>query len=132
MCGGCCGREPGTVSVTASELSALAASLGVSEDEFTRFYTWRKYGALSIREEPNYDCALLSRLASGPKCGVYSVRPAQCATFPFWPDVLKSKYSWDDYASSCPGMNSGAFHDGEEILQTLEKYSRDTVANFLK
>jgi len=122
-CGACCGRAPGTVRFTKGELSAMARSLGVAEEQFTRKYAWNKYGALSLREQPNYDCVFLKNSDEGPGCEIYCVRPSQCSTFPFWPDILKSSLSWELFASSCPGMNNGEFHDYEEILKISARYT---------
>jgi Fe-S-cluster containining protein len=131
QCGTCCGREPGTVSFTAPELDAMTHALAISSDEFLKLYTWKKYGNLSLREQPNYDCVFLYIDKSKISCKIYSARPAQCRTFPFWPEVLKNKLSWDNYSSSCPGMNCGEFHDYEEISQIVVRYIYDGVTKFL-
>ena len=36
-------------------------------------------------------------------CTVYPVRPLQCRTWPFWPENLSSKQSWDHAASAVMG-----------------------------
>jgi Fe-S-cluster containining protein len=130
-CGLCCGGAPGTVRFGASERSAIAHALGLSETEFDLHYTWRKYGVLSLREKPNYDCVFLKTEHGRAKCGIYEARPAQCSTFPFWPDVIESRRSWDDFALSCPGMNNGIFHGRDEISEILNAYLRDAAAEFL-
>jgi len=130
-CGACCGREPGTVSYTAEERSAMARALGISEDEFTLFYTWRKYGVLSIREKTNYDCVFLQINKSAYSCKIYPARPAQCGTFPFWPEILENRSSWEEYSLSCPGMNTGEFHNCEKISQIAVEYVFTGVAKFL-
>ena len=109
----------------------MADSLGVSEEQFTLLYTWRKYGVISLREEQNYDCVFLLKNEPNPGCGIYPSRPAQCAAFPFWPETLKSRRAWERYASSCPGMNNGEFHGYDEISRIAVRYAAGTVANFL-
>ncbi|MDR3280227.1 MAG: YkgJ family cysteine cluster protein [Synergistaceae bacterium] len=131
QCGACCGREPGTVSFTRLELEAMSRALGISNDEFLRLYTWEKYETLSLREQSNYDCVFLHMDKNNISCKIYSARPAQCGTFPFWPDTLKNKLSWDDYSLSCPGMNCGEFHSYEEISQIITRYIYDGVSKFL-
>jgi Fe-S-cluster containining protein len=136
QCGLCCGGAPGTVRFTASERSAMAYALGICETEFDILYTWEKYGVLSLREKPNYDCVFLKTGDGGAKyggaeCGVYGARPAQCRTFPFWPDVMESRRSWDDFSLSCPGMDDGLFHGRDEISEILGSYSKNTAAEFL-
>jgi Fe-S-cluster containining protein len=130
-CGLCCGGAPGTVCFTAPERSAMAYSLGIREAEFDILYTWEKYGVLSLREKPNYDCVFLKTENGGAECGVYKARPAQCRTFPFWPSVMESRRSWDDFALSCPGMDNGFFHGRDEISEILDSYSKNTTAEFL-
>jgi Fe-S-cluster containining protein len=95
----------------------MAAWFGLSIPLFRTLYAWRRYGVLSLRERSNYDCVFLDR--NPFRCSIYRVRPSQCRTFPFWPDVLENKRSWDRYAESCPGMNRGAFHDRDEIASNF-------------
>jgi Fe-S-cluster containining protein len=130
-CGCCCGGAPGTVRFSASERSAMAYALGIFETEFDLLYTWHKYGVLSLREKPNYDCVFLNTECGGAECGIYGARPAQCSTFPFWPDVMESRRSWDDFALSCPGMDNGLFHGHDEISEILDSYSKNTASRFL-
>jgi Fe-S-cluster containining protein len=98
----------------------MADALGVDIQEFRRLYVWCRYGKPSLRERSNYDCVFLE--PSARRCAIYSVRPCQCREFPFWPDVLSSKESWDRFALACMGMNQGAFHDHAEIVSRLYKY----------
>jgi Fe-S-cluster containining protein len=117
-CGRCCGESPGTVSFTEAEESAMSSALGISVFEFRALYVWRRYGAPSLRERENYDCVFLERVPL-LRCGIYDVRPLQCRTFPFWPEVMRSRSSWGRFADSCPGMNQGAFHDSRDIASLL-------------
>jgi Fe-S-cluster containining protein len=130
-CGRCCGGAPGTVRFSRTERSAMSRALTLSETEFDLLYTWRKYGVLSLREKPNYDCVFLNTEHDGGKCGIYESRPAQCRSFPFWPDVMESRSSWDYFALSCPGMNNGVLHGRDEITEILNSYSKNTIAKFL-
>jgi Fe-S-cluster containining protein len=109
----------------------MAYALDLSETEFDLLYTWRKYGVLSLREKPNYDCVFLKMELGGARCGVYAARPAQCGSFPFWPDVMESRRSWDDFALSCPGMNNGIFHGYDEISEILNAYAMNIAAEIL-
>ena len=130
-CGECCGSAPGTVRFTKGELSAMAGALGVTDEQFTETYAWDKYEVVSLREQSNYDCVFFKNAGDGPECEIYSVRPSQCSTFPFWPEILESPHSWKLYASSCPGMDNGEFHDFDKISKTSAKYTTDKVRNFL-
>ena len=42
------------------------------------------------------------------KCQIYSVRPTQCRTFPWWPQNLKSEKEWQEAARYCEGIHPEA------------------------
>lgn len=101
-CGKCCTGFPGTVWVTPSEMEEIAASLNLSSDDFMKKYTRRIKDRYSLNEHPKtFDCVFLK----GKKCEIYSVRPKQCRTFPWWPENLESKEHWEETASCCEGIN---------------------------
>lgn len=116
QCGNCCTGAPGYVWVSEIEISALALRIGLEEREFRRRYTRRvPRRGVSLVEKPNHDCVFFER---GRGCTVYSDRPRQCRTWPFWRGVLRDAESWQGAASGCPGMNRGPLHDAVEIAAT--------------
>jgi uncharacterized protein len=38
---------------------------------------------------------------------VHSVKPVQCRTYPFWPELVEHRDVWDYEAKKCPGINTG-------------------------
>jgi Fe-S-cluster containining protein len=101
-CGGCCTGSPGYIWVSDQEIVQIADHLKVSIDHFMQNYVRYVDGKLSLLEDhKNYDCVFLK----DKKCSIYSVRPKQCRTFPWWPRHLKSKEDWDAAASYCEGIN---------------------------
>ena len=116
-CTRCCGGAPGDVFVTRGEVEQIAAHLKIDVEEFEASYV-RHYssGLLSLTERPNGDCIMLNE---GKGCGVYDVRPKQCRDFPFWPEVMKSPFSWLKEAQRCPGINVGETHDSVRITNLL-------------
>jgi len=40
------------------------------------------------------------------KCSIYEVRPTQCRTFPFWPELM-TKLKYEDLKKHCPGIGIG-------------------------
>lgn len=101
-----------------AEIAALARRLGLSDAEFRAVYTRRLRGAeLSLRERQNGDCVFWSE-ARG--CGVYSDRPRQCRSFPFWASIVHSRERWEEEAQGCPGMNAGPLRDAPWIRRTSE------------
>ncbi|MEI6231716.1 MAG: YkgJ family cysteine cluster protein [Planctomycetota bacterium] len=117
-CVRCCGGAPGDVFVTREEVDAIAAFKAIPvqefEDKFVRHYYSLK--RMSLTERRNGDCILLD---SAKGCSVYDVRPKQCRDYPFWPEVMKSVFSWIKEADRCPGIQVGEVHEAPKIADLL-------------
>ena len=113
-CGDCCTGAPGYVWVNAEEIQAIADVLEMDVEQFEDTYV-RKIGIRkSLKELPtSYDCVLLD--GETRKCTVYSARPRQCRTWPFWDSNLKTKEDWIRTCVECPGSGSGKLHSLNEI-----------------
>lgn len=100
--------------VSDAEIAALARRLELEDAEFRVLYTRElRDGGIALRERGNRDCVFYDRDASG--CGVYSDRPRQCRSWPFWDAVVHSPERWAEEARECPGMNRGPLHSAETI-----------------
>jgi len=102
-CGKCCTWK-GNVFIDDEDIQKMSSFLHLTENEFTKKYVRfdkdeRKF---KLDADKNGDCFFFTK---DKKCSIYTVKPKQCSTFPFWPDVLRSKDSWDGYAKFCEGMN---------------------------
>ncbi|MBY0528883.1 MAG: YkgJ family cysteine cluster protein [Rhabdochlamydiaceae bacterium] len=101
-CGECCTGAPGYVWVSDEEITAIAEHLSISEAEFIKKYTHLIQGKRSLKEDPdNYDCIFLKER----RCDIYSVRPKQCRTFPWWLENVKNRKAWEETAARCEGIN---------------------------
>lgn len=122
-CVRCCGGAPGDVFVTDDEIKALAKHVKIPvqdfHDSFVRHYS---SGKMSLIEQRNGDCILLD---GGKGCSVYEARPKQCRDFPFWPDIMKSPFSWLKEAQRCPGINVGDVHAAPKIIELLKTQQDD-------
>ncbi len=114
-CGNCCtGR--GTVRVSDEEIAALSRRLGLSDEVFRGIYTrGLRDGGVSLPETGALDCVLYDRERG---CTVYSDRPRQCRTWPFWRGVVHLRERWSEEAEDCPGMNRRPLHGAEWIAIT--------------
>ena len=128
QCGNCCTGGPGFVWISDEEVERLAQFMKLSVEE-TRSKYCRKVGRRwSLNEhrtrEGNYDCVFLTSIPdSRPKkkelspgqaiphpkrgCSIYSVRPLQCRTWPFWHSNLENEEMWEIAGRKCPGLNRG-------------------------
>ncbi|MFH1378011.1 MAG: YkgJ family cysteine cluster protein [Planctomycetota bacterium] len=110
----CCCGGPGDVSLSNADIQRITAFLGISVVRFKKEYTRTGYrGGVSLIDIPerNYSCMFLGETG----CRIYPVRPAQCRTFPFWPDIIASLSRWDDEKPNCPGVGRGRWYSADEI-----------------
>ncbi len=108
-CGACCTGAPGYVWVTREEINQLAETLHLTPEIFIQKYTRRIGHRLSLIEDSKtFDCVFLK----DKKCTVYSARPKQCRTFPWWKENLTDRAAWEEAASRCEGIN----HPESEIV----------------
>jgi uncharacterized protein len=119
QCGNCCSGPPGYVWFNQQEAQTMAAGLQLDVPTFLRRYAHTVNGRWTLNERtgPNgYDCVFLQRDDQGKAlCSIYPVRPQQCRTWPFWPELLQSPAAWERASRKCPGMNKGTFYPVEKI-----------------
>jgi uncharacterized protein len=130
QCGNCCTGGPGYVWVSEQEIQRLAAFLELTPEQVLSRYC-RKFGdrwSFKERRTPagNYDCVFLKEIDAPARpvgrelpqgapvpqkrriCSIYSMRPLQCRTWPFWGSLLSGKQAWDNAGRKCPGINRGS------------------------
>ncbi len=131
QCGNCCTGPPGTVWFTDEEGRRIARTLGVETTEFYKRYARKVDGRWSLREHTavggSYDCVFLDRTSADGKtgCSIYTERPAQCRTWPFWPENLTSRQKWETVKrrTPCPGMGNGQLVPVDQIRILREESS---------
>jgi Fe-S-cluster containining protein len=117
QCGDCCTGAPGYVWVNKAEMERLAEELGLPLDQFERQYV-RKVGIRhSLVEHLNGDCVFFDTQTR--KCRVYSARPRQCRTWPFWDSNVRSEEAWRRTSEICPGCNQGDLVPLEQVIQQV-------------
>jgi Fe-S-cluster containining protein len=123
-CGNCCSGAPGTVRVDDAEIAALARRVGLRDEEFRAAYTrGLRRGERSLRERSDGTCVFYDARRG---CTVYTDRPRQCRTWPFWRAVVHSPERWAEEARDCPGMNRGPLHPAARIdLTARDDGTRD-------
>ncbi len=116
QCGDCCTGAPGFVWVNNEEIAEIAKLLGIEDvDEFEKLYVRQVGIRKSLREFPNGDCVFFD--PEKRNCTVYSARPRQCRTWPFWDSNLKSETDWRHTCEICPGSGKGKLYTIEQIDQ---------------
>lgn len=114
-CGDCCTGGAGYVWVNGEEIAKLAALVKMSIEDFEDEYV-RKVGVRkSLIEYENGDCAFFDNKSR--KCTVYTARPRQCRTWPFWDSNLRTPETWAATCDACPGSGQGKLHQIEAIQE---------------
>jgi Fe-S-cluster containining protein len=92
------------------EIRSIARHLGLELDTFGQRFLRRVGRRLSLIDKSNHDCIFWE-----DGCSVYSVRPRQCRTFPFWDRHLQSSTAWQAAAGECAGIGDGRLYQLSEI-----------------
>lgn len=126
MCGNCCTGPEGYVLFTDAEATRLAARLKITLDDFRRDYVKDTFLGPSLKEKLSphgLDCIFLDRekFPGRAVCGVYEDRPAQCRTWPFWPNIVKARETWNNASRTCPGINKGNLVPPDQIRILRDK-----------
>lgn len=126
QCGNCCSGPPGAVWLTDAEEDAIARELRLDPEVFRARYVRRIGARRSLREvvrEGRHDCIFLDRESHPGRatCSIYRVRPLQCRTWPWWPEVVETPGAWEETRrrTPCPGMGQGQLHSLVEITVGL-------------
>ena len=106
-CGDCC-RTPGIVELDLEELEALGHFLGQTPAQLLRELplTWRP-------ADQNFELVAVAScplLAPDGHCSVEPVKPQQCRSYPFWPEITDTRRAWRAEARRCEGIDHPAGH----------------------
>jgi len=134
QCGNCCTGPPGYVWISREEIVRLAEFLKITPQETVEKYCRKVDGRFSLKErrtpEGLYDCIFLKEQPAAPgegqaiasrrkACSVYSVRPLQCRTWPFWPENLSSPSGWKHAGKRCHGIDHGNRHFTQQQIESI-------------
>jgi Fe-S-cluster containining protein len=106
-------------------MTRAARLLGVSLAALRRRIWWRREKGFLVVDAPKGGPCPFHDADKG--CTVYAARPVQCRTWPFWPEVVRRRRSWERAATECEGMNQGPRHGVLEIEAELARSRRAGV-----
>lgn len=117
QCHNCCrGGQPGWVYPTRQEMERIARRLDITAYAFKKRYVVKDpNGEASLKMRGNGDCIFWK-----DGCCIYTVRPRQCRTYPFWSENLESPEAWAEVKSTCHGAGRGKLYKLEEIRSILK------------
>lgn len=103
-----------------TDLPRMAQFLGVPIDAFESKYVSRTARHIRLRKPPDRQC----HFHRDNKCAIHPVKPVQCRTFPFWPELIESEEAWDEAAAYCPGMGRGELVQIEAATEIASEMHR--------
>jgi Fe-S-cluster containining protein len=116
--GNCCVShgEFGFVYVTKSDRQNMAKLLGMTTAAFTKKHCNKTDDFFHLKDNGE-DCSFLKN----KRCTIYTARPMQCRTWPFWPETMSAKSWKKEVMGFCPGVNKGPVRDATEIQTALDQ-----------
>lgn len=101
-CINCCNMK-GYVYLTEDDLKRAAKFVGMSARAFEAKYVYRTRHQMRFRKPRDKQCPFLEEGG----CSIHSANPTQCRTFPFWPEIVKTRANWHKIGRYCPGIGKG-------------------------
>ncbi len=115
-CTKCC-EEQGFVYLTEEDITRLAGFLGLAQAEFEARHVYRTKNLRRLRVPRYAQCAFLK----DGGCSVHEAKPLQCASFPYWPELLASRRAWHETGRRCPGIGRGGLVNIEAARRVAEE-----------
>ena len=97
-------RSYGYVYLSKKDLANIVNYFNISINLFKKKYCDYSDGYLHLKEiHSNGNCQFLDN----KRCTIYTARPTQCRTWPFWKENMNSKKWNKEILSFCPGIGKG-------------------------
>ena len=114
-CGRCCTRT-GLVLFEDEDVARISAHLELAPEVFrARFLTYDE-GLWFVDVHEGLPCVFLDEQS---KCTVHEVKPIQCSSYPFWPELFESRDAWLSERPHCEGIGQGRRYTRDEILARM-------------
>ncbi|HEX5052197.1 MAG TPA: YkgJ family cysteine cluster protein [Planctomycetota bacterium] len=102
--GNCCSIPGGIVRVTAEDVAAIAAHLGLPVAAFSGLYLQPGHGDQRLLKEGLGGRCVFLKDGAQAECAIHPVRPDRCRQWPFWPEVRDDPALRERVLRTCPGI----------------------------
>lgn len=128
QCGACCSRE-GSVLVYRDEAKRIAPRYrpgAKPADLAGGLWTWNDfYDSWMIEIRKGGKCPFLIN----DKCTIHDIKPRQCATYPFWDEVVDTEETWREEALLCEGINNEEKLYPPDLIEMIKREQQSTYEN---
>lgn len=128
--GKCCSApKDNYLFLTDGDVTAIEFASGKSRLEFSEHYDFKttrfkrsgRFRVMKMNEDRR--CPFLK---GGHLCGIHDFKPVQCATWPFWPEIVADVEIQEAASQFCEGIGKG---DELPIKEQNEKVLQQTRAD---
>jgi len=121
-CGGCCRThgqddEYAFVYLSSKDVDTISAHLDLERIDFLNEHCKSDPDGWAYLSMVKGDCNFLD---DEGRCRIYSVRPGQCDTWPFWTENLDRARWYGSVKDCCPGIGRGRLYTAEEIKKIAD------------
>ena len=108
----------GYVYLSKKDLIKIAKYFNLTTDLFKKKYCEFSDDYLHLRElNNNGNCQFLIN----KKCSIYTARPIQCRTWPFWKENMNAKKWKGEIIDFCPGIGKGKLISASTIQKKINR-----------
>jgi len=104
-CGKCCDEPNGIVYLSTHDARRISQNFNMDVLEWLDRDCTKTLDGRYILKSRDSDgiCIFLS---DNKQCTIYSIRPQQCAAYPWWSENLATERSWNKVKDECPGLTA--------------------------
>lgn len=113
-CGACCDR-PGVVYLTDRDIEVISAHLRMTPQELCLSFLQQEDGQWLLEVDDDDQCPFFK----DERCTIHAVKPQQCQTYPFWPEIVGTAQSWLAESIRCPGIGRGPAYSAADVRALL-------------
>lgn len=117
-CVKCCDQS-GWVYLTEDDIRRAARFTGMSASAFEKKFVYRTRHQRRFRKPRDKQCPFLEN-----GCSIHPAKPTQCRTFPFWPEIVERRVTWQRAAKDCPGIGKGPLIQIGTAMEIAEEQRR--------
>ena len=110
----CC-NQPGYIVVEVEEALEIAKHLRMRPEDFKFKYLVPLGAVLALHSAEGVGCPFITPAG----CKIYTVRPKQCVSFPWWAHYLETAADFGEVTARCPGAGGGKRYSAEEIDERM-------------
>lgn len=129
-CGKCCkSKGSNKVYLNDAETYSIAEHLRVSTTKFDEVYTDQRIDVKNrlLKTIKQHSIKKQCLFLVDNKCSIYEVRPTQCRTYPFWPQIMIGPAEWTAEAHLCEGIKTKVSLPTDTLMKEQNLHDKEST-----